>query len=95
VDTPLEAIILILSGAVLVNKEVIRTPNFIVDCGDVFELSESFKKKKYKNFLKRAEEFRCLPFQPFHLEVNFLTSSAIVIFPPVFKDLFYPFTTNF
>lgn len=91
----LESLNLIISGNVLVNKKVIRNTNHILLPGDVFELVDSFKQEKLYDLYLKVKERRLVLLQPFYLEINYPVMSAILVYKPFYKEVYFPFRVSF
>lgn len=83
-NTMASAIKLILEGAVLVNKEVVKQSNFIVKEGSIVEIinvkRKLFNKKKSFLFV-----------QPYFLQINYQLFMCYVISKPDIRFIKYPF----
>jgi ribosomal protein S4 len=91
----LESLHLVLSGNVLVNKKVIRNTNYSLNPGDVFELVDSAKQEKRYDLRLKAKERRLVLLQPAYLEVNYSVMSAILLYKPFYKEVYFPFRISF
>jgi ribosomal protein S4 len=91
----LESLHLVLSGNVLVNKKVIRNTNYSLNPGDVFELVDSAKQEKRYDLRLKAKERRLVLLQPTYLEVNYSVMSAILLYKPFYKEVYFPFRISF
>lgn len=90
-STILESIDLILSGYILVNKEVVKSPSKRVYVGDIVEVHYLKKKLKYDKVVYSLLTDQLLVLVPKHLEVNYLIMCGTVIREPLFSDIHFPF----
>ncbi len=90
VTTPLAAVQLILSGNVFVNKEVITYPHFIINEGDVIEVSPLLLLDSFYSIKLKPAATAVL--SVFYHEISYTASAGIVITRPNFSQI--PFTFN-
>jgi len=88
-STTIEAVHYVLSGAVCVNKEVVKNTRHTAKPGDIIEVTESFKPLFFQKIFERMPTITL--FQPPYFEVSLTTLAAVLLFVPNPKDLYYPF----
>lgn len=91
----LESYNMILSGSVLVNKKVVRNTNHVVQPGDVFEVVDSLKQEKLYDFFTMVVSSRLVLLQPLYLEVNYSILTAVLLYKPFYKEVYFPFRVSF
>jgi ribosomal protein S4 len=91
----LESYNMILSGSVLVNKKVVRNTNHVVQPGDVFEVVDSLKQEKLYDFFTMVGSSRLVLLQPLYLEVNYSILTAVLLYKPFYKEVYFPFRVSF
>lgn len=90
----LEANILVIGGAILVNKEVIKRPNYLVGVGEAVELLESFKQSRYNRLLSFLVSGAVVVYSPSYLEINHCLMMSIVVSKPKLERIPYPFQSS-
>ena len=90
VTTPLAGMQLILSGNVFVNKEVIKYPHFIINEGDVVEVSPLVRTDSFYHMTLKPAAIAVL--SVLYHEINYALSAGVVVARPTFPEV--PFTFN-
>lgn len=89
--TMLAAVSLVLSGCVLINKEIVVVPSHLVSVGDVVEIVDSKKLETYQILLSKFFGDRSVLVQPHYLEISFTSLAVILIKEPLLQEVYYPF----
>lgn len=79
------------NGYFLVNNEVITDANYMIKVGDVVQVDPYYREKLYQNYELRLQT-RFFPLAyPKYLEVNYQIMAGILLYKPVYEDVYYPF----
>lgn len=91
VNTVGEGINLVKAGYFLVNNEVVRTPDYQVNVGDVIEVIPNSRCYIWNRIKTRiSSQHYCVGF-PTYLEVNYQLMSGMLLHKPKVNDVYYPF----
>lgn len=88
----LSAIVLVISGGITVNREVILKPGHPVEVGDIVEVIEPLKKRFYLKIVQRLQAGQAVLISPKYLEISFSTLSSVLIRVPSLEEVYHPFS---
>jgi ribosomal protein S4 len=89
-----EAMDYVKRGYFLLNNEVITHPNCPVKVGDVVQVAPIYRDKLYRDLnMRLRSRYYPLPYGKY-LEVNYQIMAGILLYEPVFEDVYFPFPVS-